>query len=414
MFAASLKSTSSHGKPTSKGSKTQDARKLQAHIERTGNYELQNNVDSSRTAQNIQLDDFDPEMSYDDRFQVLKAKNGYAKNFEREKSYIKSFVLTASQEEFDKMDKDTQIACLKRMVELVGDEFGMENMIYGEIHMDETTPHVHVGFVPINPETGKVRFDSVGDKKWLREKLHTEIPETLKKEGYPIEKPTRKFIERIENSEYDKYLQAVNDWTDERKKQAEQEIQDDFVPNLKRKYNKQVKNIAQDDLDERIAQNKAKMDALRANQEAEAERFRASQEALRKQQEALQAEIDKQEEEKAKQAEALAEGSERLSKLNSEVKDAKVLAQGKNALRSFIRDLGYPLPMANALASGETLPYKNKPGGIDASVAITQGLARQSNDEVKQRLLEAKSMNKSARQRANLRIKPKSDDGPEL
>lgn len=118
--------------------------------------------------------------------------------------------------------------------------------------------------------------------------------------------------------------------------------------------------------------------------------------------------------ERAEQAQALAEGSERLSKLNSEVKDAKVLAQGKNALRSFIRGLGYPLPMANALASGETLPYKNKPGGIDASVAITQGLARQSDDEVKQRLLEAKSVNKSARQRANLRIKPKSDDGPEL
>lgn len=63
-------------------------------------------------------------------------------------------------------------------------EFGKENVVSAKVHLDETTPHMHLHFVPVSQE-GKLQARKVMTPSRIN-KIHSEAPEYLRLKGFDV------------------------------------------------------------------------------------------------------------------------------------------------------------------------------------------------------------------------------------
>ncbi|MED3821962.1 MobV family relaxase, partial [Priestia aryabhattai] len=68
-----------------------------------------------------------------------------------------SNILTVPQEQAEKWGEQKTDDYFKACYEFFCEEFGKENVVSGKIHKDETAPHMHLHFVPVNKENGKLQ-----------------------------------------------------------------------------------------------------------------------------------------------------------------------------------------------------------------------------------------------------------------
>lgn len=71
-------------------------------------------------------------------------------------------------------------------VKYFGEKFGSENVVYAKVHMDESTPHMHMGIVPITRDKRLCAKD-VFDRITLRE-IQSELPKRLKESGFDVKR----------------------------------------------------------------------------------------------------------------------------------------------------------------------------------------------------------------------------------
>ena len=82
-----------------------------------------------------------------------------------------------SEQETRKFFQDT--------LEYFSEKFGTQNMAYAQVHLDETTPHMHLGVVPMTE--GKLSGKTVFNRQTLKE-IQSDLPEFLKGKGFNIER----------------------------------------------------------------------------------------------------------------------------------------------------------------------------------------------------------------------------------
>lgn len=70
-------------------------------------------------------------------------------------------LITSDSEFFKTIGSDETKRFFKESYEFIKSEFGKENIIYANVHMDETTPHMHLGFTPITSD------GRLSAKEWL-------------------------------------------------------------------------------------------------------------------------------------------------------------------------------------------------------------------------------------------------------
>ncbi len=63
--------------------------------------------------------------------------------------YLVSFVLGASPEFFKVSTTEKQYAFFRDCVKFFKDKYGEENVLSAVVHLDETTPHLHLNLIPI-------------------------------------------------------------------------------------------------------------------------------------------------------------------------------------------------------------------------------------------------------------------------
>lgn len=98
-----------------------------------------------------------------------------------------SNIITVPNETYDIWGLDKTKDYFKNIYEYFCNEFGKENVISAKIHLDETAPHMHLHFVPINLQNGKLQARTVMTPKRIN-KVHTEAPIYLKELGFDVER----------------------------------------------------------------------------------------------------------------------------------------------------------------------------------------------------------------------------------
>lgn len=86
---------------------------------------------------------------------------------------------------------------LKEVYNYFCDEFGAENVVSAKVHLDETTPHMHLHFVPVNKENGKLQARIVMDRNRVN-KVHTEASKYLVSKGFDVVRGSGKTKENVD------------------------------------------------------------------------------------------------------------------------------------------------------------------------------------------------------------------------
>jgi len=89
---------------------------------------------------------------------------------------MNSFIVTSDGEYFKGLHPWEQREFFRDCAEFLSRKYGEENMISAVVHMDETTPHMHLNFIPINE--GRLSSKSLFDRQKLAQ-LQTELHESI-------------------------------------------------------------------------------------------------------------------------------------------------------------------------------------------------------------------------------------------
>ena len=68
-------------------------------------------------------------------------------------------LFTSDKEFFDKLTPEEERKYFEKSVEFLKEQFGEKNVVFATVHKDETTPHLHAGFIPMTDD-GRLNYKS--------------------------------------------------------------------------------------------------------------------------------------------------------------------------------------------------------------------------------------------------------------
>jgi hypothetical protein len=111
-----------------------------------------------------------------------------------------SNIITVPQEQFKTWGVERSKDYLKEVYNYFCKEFGKENVVSAKVHLDETTPHMHLHFVPVS-EQGKLQARKVMTPHRIN-KIHSEAPKYLQEMGFDVFRGKGKTDKSLEIKEY--------------------------------------------------------------------------------------------------------------------------------------------------------------------------------------------------------------------
>lgn len=158
-------------------------------------------IDSTRT--HLNYDFVKSEVSL---YKRVKERTEYLKSqgsrVQSNSKVMYSNIITIPKEEAVKMTDEEHKRYFKSCYEYFCDRYGTENVMSAKVHLDETTPHMHLHFMPVNKENGKLQARTVMNPKAIRE-IHRELPKFLQERGFDVVQATgEKTVENLDIHAY--------------------------------------------------------------------------------------------------------------------------------------------------------------------------------------------------------------------
>ena len=181
---------------------------------------------------------------------------------------VNEWLISSSAAFFEGMEDDE----IKRYFEVSKDffatEFGEENVRYAHVHMDEKTPHMHMGIVPFDGDM-KLSSKRVVTRQKLIE-IQDNLPVYMQEHGFDVQ--------RGEKDSQRNHL-SVSEYKDAKEKAKE--LQENNQTIYDRIYDEAVKNARQVYVDQKLEDEKAEKARNKAKDE-EVARKKAEVEDLRR------------------------------------------------------------------------------------------------------------------------------------
>jgi len=201
----------------------------------------------------------------------------------KDATLVNEWVISASKEFFEGRSEDETKEYFQSAVDWFKEEYGENNIKYGIVHVDETTPHMHLGVVPFDKDlrlSGKRVFNRQGLRK-----VQEELPKFLQANGFDVERGDKSDGTRgksIKEFKRDTLKELKNDV--ELRNEVKKEIINELLPSYKRKVKKEVQESENKRYDEEIAKEKVKLQE-HFNNVLEAQKMALNEKLLKNQEE---------------------------------------------------------------------------------------------------------------------------------
>lgn len=244
---------------------------IQKHVQRENNNYGNQDIQHELTHENYDLIRDDEKINFNEEIEK-KIEENYTVNRAIRKDAVKHIdgIVTSDKEFFDGLTLEQTREYFEDSLEFIKDEYGEENILYATVHMDEATPHMHFGFVPITKDGRLSAKEMLGNKKAFTE-LQDRYNRFVNERGYKLERGESKHITGEKHKEVNAYKQKT--------KYHEKEMQEKLneVEKLEIK-----KESIQKEIDEKISMSEAKLNDLRAEYEKLGEKYEIEKERLEK------------------------------------------------------------------------------------------------------------------------------------
>ena len=201
----------------------QDVAPIEKENERDENYEAANpQIDSERTRNNYRFTPYFGK-TYTEFINDRIKELGLSPR--KDAVVMNSFVVGSDKTFFDKLPKALQYEFFSDCTKFFAERYGKENIISAVVHLDETTPHLHLNLMPVTKD-GRLCSKQLFDKPQLQQ-LQTDFYETVgkrwglqrgkegsqKKHLSTAEYKAKKIIEQVETmrEENQVYVDAINE-----------------------------------------------------------------------------------------------------------------------------------------------------------------------------------------------------------
>lgn len=235
----------------------------------------------------------------------------------KDATLVSEWVISASKDFFEGRSEDETKEYFQSAVDWFKEEYGENNIKYGIVHVDETTPHMHLGVVPFDKDH-KLSAKRVFNKQGLR-KVQEELPKFLQANGFDVERGEKSDGTRGKSIKEFKRdtLKSLKDDA-ELRNEAKQEIINELLPSYKSNVKKEVQESENKRYDEEIEKEKVNLqesfkNALESEKRANAERLKQLRERDAKKVKSHVAKLNKAFKEKVSLADKVISVHERLA-----------------------------------------------------------------------------------------------------
>ncbi|GAB5649907.1 hypothetical protein JMUB7520_26570 [Staphylococcus aureus] len=104
--------------------------------------------------------------------------------------------------------KKRQNSFFKHAKAFLEEEYGKENLLYATVHMDEITPHMHYGVIPITKDGRLSAKEVVGNKKALTE-FQDRFNTYINKQGYDLKRGISRQLTKEKHDQVSGYKQKT-------------------------------------------------------------------------------------------------------------------------------------------------------------------------------------------------------------
>uniref|UniRef100_UPI00352B1D40 MobV family relaxase n=1 Tax=Aerococcus urinaeequi TaxID=51665 RepID=UPI00352B1D40 len=218
MKVGNLSGLESHNRRKTKNHSNRDIDVTKSHL----NYDLVGNSDTYH--KNI--------MGYINKNKATK------RAIRKDAVVVNEWLVTSSAAFFEGMEDDEIKRYFEVSKDFFADKFGEENIRYAQVHMDEKTPHMHMGIVPFD-EDMKLASKRVVTKQTLIS-VQDELPKYLQEHGFDVQ--------RGEKDSQRSHL-SVSEYKDAKEKAKELVVNNQSI--YDKIYDEAVKNARQVYMDQK-------------------------------------------------------------------------------------------------------------------------------------------------------------------
>src|SRR5699024_7097070 len=139
--------------------KSHDLKGIQFHNQRERERKTNDDIDPDRTHQNYDPVNDEP-IDYNERVnESIESQKVGTRKTRQDAVLVNALLDTSDQYFFQLLEPDQQKRFLEESYKLLADRYGKQNIAYATVHVDEKTPHMHLGVVPMRD--GKLQGKNV-------------------------------------------------------------------------------------------------------------------------------------------------------------------------------------------------------------------------------------------------------------
>jgi hypothetical protein len=181
-------------------------------------------------------------------------------------------VITSDSEFFENKSLDDIRAFFSDAKDFLDKEYGESNLVYATVHMDEKTPHMHFGAVPLTEDGRLSAREVIGNKKALT-KFQDRFNEHVNNKGHDLERGVSRHKTDAQHKHAEKYK------NDTKRLKAEKDETKQALSKVKQNGRTEVEKLKDIKLEmtniqEQIEHEKALRDQIRAEKEKEEEQYK--------------------------------------------------------------------------------------------------------------------------------------------
>ena len=357
------------------------------HNERIFKNHSNKDIDPNRSHLNYELTDRDRSVSYEKQIKNYVNETKISKRAIRKDAVLcDEWVITSDKKFFEDLNQEQVQEFFETAKKYFEEQYGKQNIAYASVHLDESTPHMHMGVVPM--KDGKLSSKAMFDREELKS-IQDKLPKYMNEHGFEVErgelnsekkhKTVAEFKQDMAVKELDEKLVSeygapvyINETTGEFVTEGEyQENYKDFKETFG-EYNVTEDDfkdfLDSDDIPLRKVTVQEKMDWVKQHYQQVLNKLESSQ----KLSEARISNLDQKIEEKTKELSKIdLEASERLSELSELEEQVNILEPQKNSLEAKIEGLRNEIEQLGSISDSELDSIRPKKGILGSKVELS-------------------------------------------
>lgn len=158
------------------------------HIDRESKNHSNPDIDTTKSHLNYELIERQNSIQHD-VLNYIETEKTTTRAIRKDAVICNAWIITSNKDFFDKLNPDETKAFFEASLDYFKKEFGENNVRYATVHMDERTPHMHMGVVPFDKDN-KLSSKRVLTRQKLIE-IQEDLPKYLQEKGFDIERGER-------------------------------------------------------------------------------------------------------------------------------------------------------------------------------------------------------------------------------